>query len=158
MKSLKQVISILAAIAKAKSAVVKSKTGVVKTRLMLFKLLLDKKAVKSVLAQTVHAIKGDEKVNEYNEAVVSYKSSCAKLVERVEEEEEEEEYPYITNPSLDLEIVEDDCEDFDSGLDFIIENEIDKAANVFIRRFHRQIQIQKQESFKRYQERLERSV
>ena len=158
MKSLKQVISILAAIAKAKSTVVKSKTSAIKTRLMLFNLLHNKKAMMSLVTQKVHASKGENKVKDYNKDLASCKFSLAKLVEHVDGEEEEEEYPYITNPSLDLEIVEDDCGDYDSGLDFILENEIDKAANAFIRTFHRQIEIQKQESFKRYQEMLERSV
>ncbi|XP_030539515.1 uncharacterized protein LOC115747472 [Rhodamnia argentea] len=46
----------------------------------------------------------------------------------------------------------------DRGEEFVLENEIDRVADLFIRRFHRQMRLQKMESFKNYQEMLGRSV
>ncbi|GAB4843332.1 hypothetical protein Ancab_013298 [Ancistrocladus abbreviatus] len=44
------------------------------------------------------------------------------------------------------------------GEDFCLEDEIDHVADLFIRRFRKQMRLQKLESFKRYQQMLERSV
>lgn len=44
------------------------------------------------------------------------------------------------------------------GQDFSLEGEIDHVADLFIKRFHKQIRLQKMESFKRYQEMLERGT
>ncbi|GAB2294865.1 hypothetical protein Dimus_029058 [Dionaea muscipula] len=41
------------------------------------------------------------------------------------------------------------------GGDFSLEGEIDHVADLFIKRLHKQIRLQKLESFKRYQEKLE---
>ncbi|ONK72123.1 uncharacterized protein A4U43_C04F15990 [Asparagus officinalis] len=152
MKNLKQVISVLVAMAKGKSTAVKSKTSAMKTRLMLFKILHDKKTLMSVLSQKVHSVKADENVNDYDKAVIEYKSTHSEMAKDMEEEEGEDDYPYLMDPIPELDEFDDKFADI--GL----ENEIDKAADLFIRRFHRQIKIQKQESFKRYQEMLERSM
>lgn len=45
----------------------------------------------------------------------------------------------------------------EEGEEFSLENEINHVADVFIKRFHRQMKMQKLESFKRYQEMIERS-
>ncbi|KAL9458108.1 hypothetical protein AB3S75_007043 [Citrus x aurantiifolia] len=44
------------------------------------------------------------------------------------------------------------------GEEFRLEDEIDHLADLFIQRFHRQILMQKQLSFKRYQDMLDRSA
>lgn len=44
------------------------------------------------------------------------------------------------------------------GEEFRLEDEIDLVADLFIKRFHRQMLIQKQLSFKRYQDQLDRSA
>jgi hypothetical protein len=41
---------------------------------------------------------------------------------------------------------------------FRLEDEIDRVADVFIRRFHEQMKLQKLESFKRFCEMLERGA
>ncbi|KAI6700911.1 hypothetical protein NL676_015235 [Syzygium grande] len=43
------------------------------------------------------------------------------------------------------------------GEEFVLEDEIDRVADLFIRRFHRQIRMQKQLSLKRFNEALDRS-
>ncbi|KAL6885940.1 hypothetical protein ACP4OV_010201 [Aristida adscensionis] len=44
------------------------------------------------------------------------------------------------------------------GAEFSLEDEIDNVADVFIRRIHRQLKLQKLDSFKRFCEMLERSA
>ncbi|KAL9271960.1 hypothetical protein AKJ16_DCAP19021 [Drosera capensis] len=44
------------------------------------------------------------------------------------------------------------------GQDFSLEGEIDHVADLFIKSFHKQIRLQKMESFKRYKEMLERGT
>ncbi|KAL5733819.1 hypothetical protein ACOSP7_031680 [Xanthoceras sorbifolium] len=46
----------------------------------------------------------------------------------------------------------------EEGEDFSLEEEIDHVADLFIKRFHKQIKLQKLESFKRFQEMLARSL
>jgi hypothetical protein len=43
------------------------------------------------------------------------------------------------------------------GVEFRLEDEIDHVADVFIRKFHDQMKLQKLESFKRFCEMLERN-
>ena len=45
----------------------------------------------------------------------------------------------------------------EAGEEFMLENEIDRVADLFIKRFHKQMMMQKQLSLKRHQERLEKS-
>ncbi|KAJ0829296.1 hypothetical protein Hdeb2414_s0001g00042611 [Helianthus debilis subsp. tardiflorus] len=45
----------------------------------------------------------------------------------------------------------------DDGEDFSLEDEIDHVADLFIMKFHKRMRLQKLESFKRYQDMLERS-
>lgn len=46
----------------------------------------------------------------------------------------------------------------EAGEEFMLENEIDHVADLFIKRFHKQMRMQKQLSLKRHQERLEKSA
>ncbi|XAR48264.1 hypothetical protein NMG60_11031021 [Bertholletia excelsa] len=46
----------------------------------------------------------------------------------------------------------------EEGEEFRLEDEIDQVADLFIMKFHKRIRLQKLESFKRYQEMLQRSV
>ncbi|KAM3760999.1 hypothetical protein ACB098_01G234500 [Castanea mollissima] len=46
----------------------------------------------------------------------------------------------------------------EAGEEFMLENEIDRVADLFIKRFHKQMMMQKQLSLKRHQERLEKSA
>ncbi|OVA09726.1 Protein of unknown function DUF761 [Macleaya cordata] len=86
-----------------------------------------------------------------------------------DDDDDDEKYPDLTHSLFDS-----DGDEFDDqtgsvidlvrnakeedGENFSLEDEIDHVADLFIRRFHRQMRLQKQESFKRYQEMLERSV
>ncbi|KAI3442392.1 uncharacterized protein J3R85_001134 [Psidium guajava] len=81
--------------------------------------------------------------------------------------EDDEKYPDLRHALFDdiedsssggsvIELVKSSKED--RGEEFVLENEIDHVADLFIRRFHRQMRLQKMESFKNYQEMLRRSV
>ncbi|KAL6003557.1 hypothetical protein ACLOJK_023789 [Asimina triloba] len=87
--------------------------------------------------------------------------------EEEEEEEEDDRYPDLTHSLFDelefddgqgsvVDLVKSARED--GGSNFNLEDEIDHVADVFIRRIRRQMQMQKQDSFKRYKEMLERSL
>nr|CAD1836618.1 unnamed protein product [Ananas comosus var. bracteatus] len=72
-----------------------------------------------------------------------------------EDEDDDEEALANTTGSV-IDLVRHAKEE--TGSEFKLEDEIDHVADVFIRRFHRQMKMQKLESFKRYKEMLERSV
>lgn len=99
--------------------------------------------------------------------------------ENIEEEEENQVYEYGYDedvekyPDLTHSLFDADDDDFEdpggsvidivknskqNGEEFRLEDEIDHVADLFIKRFHRQMRIQKQHSLKRYQEMLERSA
>ncbi|PKA56209.1 hypothetical protein AXF42_Ash011138 [Apostasia shenzhenica] len=79
------------------------------------------------------------------------------------EEDEEDEYPDLRHSLFELEEEDEDDElvngtgsvidlvrnSKEDGAEFNLEDEIDHVADVFIKRFHRQMMIQKQDSFKR---------
>nr|GLL44003.1 uncharacterized protein LOC109175427 [Ipomoea trifida] len=69
-----------------------------------------------------------------------------------EEEEEEEDDP---NASV-IEMVRSSKED--EGEKFSLEDEIDHVADLFIKKFHKRMRLQKLESFKRLQEMIQRSA
>lgn len=46
----------------------------------------------------------------------------------------------------------------EEGENFVLEDEIDNVADLFIKKFHKRMRLQKLESFKRYQEMLQRST
>ncbi|KAF8020726.1 hypothetical protein BT93_G1228 [Corymbia citriodora subsp. variegata] len=85
----------------------------------------------------------------------------------VDDNEDDGKYPDLTHTLFDdindlvsgrsvIELVKHNKED--RGEEFVLENEIDQVADLFIKRFHRQIKLQRMESFKNYQEMLRRSV
>ncbi|MQL91404.1 hypothetical protein Taro_024013 [Colocasia esculenta] len=209
---LKQVVSLVMSIVKAKSMAVKSKTSAVKTRLIIFGLLRNKKVLMNTISHKVHAILGhqdkqgrgsgaadddDDNDVDNSKAIVLYNAvpneetvpdrevaaSAAhgmmiesfngeEAVEEAEKEEEDDDgYPDLRHSLFDE---EDEYLQGDDGTgsvvdlvknirgeeqgDFVLEDEIDHVADVFIRRFHRQMRMQKLESFKRFQEMMERSV
>ncbi|OMO98521.1 hypothetical protein CCACVL1_04201 [Corchorus capsularis] len=90
---------------------------------------------------------------------------------QAEDEEEEDKYPDLTHSLFEseemefeqnpggsvIDIVKHSKED--KGEEFRLEDEIDRVADLFIRRFHRQMRLQKQLSLKRHHdEMLETSV
>ncbi|XVF41108.1 hypothetical protein PTKIN_Ptkin01aG0254000 [Pterospermum kingtungense] len=117
-----------------------------------------------------------------NNAMCRLPSACETQIEmelplqqqdkgELEEEEDDGEvevegkYPDPTHSLFDsdpggsvsvIDIVKNSKED--KGEEFKLEDEIDRVADLFIRRFHHQIRMQKQQSLKRHHEMLERSV
>ncbi|PKU78699.1 uncharacterized protein LOC110111862 [Dendrobium catenatum] len=141
---MKQTISLLMAILKAKSMAVKSKASAVKTRFIIFKLLHDKNALIGVFPHKKNEFSFDEEQANPHEKTIILHNGAVECVE--------EKYNNL----------EDDAEfDGDSGErdgEFDLEDEIDQAADIFIRKFRKEMMIQKQESFKMYQEMLARGV
>ncbi|XP_008798358.1 uncharacterized protein LOC103713268 [Phoenix dactylifera] len=181
---LKQVISVIVSMVKAKSLAVKSKTSAMKSRLLVFGLLRHKKLLMSAINHKIHALRGQEKGGE---SLSSNPEDCSKaIVLYIAEQnealpsstrtesvdcEDDDFYPDLTHSLFEDEDDDDDGlgdaagsvidlvrNSKDDGKEFSLEDEIDHVADVFIKRFHRQMRMQKLESFKRYQEMLERSA
>ncbi|CAN6227820.1 unnamed protein product [Urochloa humidicola] len=72
---------------------------------------------------------------------------------------EEEEDELVRAPGSVIEVMRDARErEAGEGAEFRLEDEIDHVADVFIRRIHRQLKLQKLDSFKRLCEMLERGA
>ncbi|MCD7466147.1 hypothetical protein HAX54_002562 [Datura stramonium] len=69
--------------------------------------------------------------------------------------DEEDEYLGDPNASA-IDMVRNFKEE--EGQNFVLEDEIDNVADLFIKKFHKRMRLQKLESFKRYQEMLQRST
>ncbi|PKU86211.1 uncharacterized protein LOC110112551 [Dendrobium catenatum] len=178
---LKQIFSFLSTIVKAKTMAMKNKTSAIKTRLLIFNLLRNKNVLLSKINHKIHAIMGEN----YSKAIVLYNNAAEKMsanISKMEDvdlngdEDEEDDYPDLRNTFLELEDEDEEDEEDDEivngtgsvidlvrnsrgyGNVFCLEDEIDHVADVFIKRFHREMRIQKQESFKRYREMLARGV
>ncbi|XVE67590.1 hypothetical protein DITRI_Ditri09bG0000300 [Diplodiscus trichospermus] len=158
--------------AKAKTLAFKSKTKAIKTRLVIFSLLQNKKLLTSSISQKLNTLMGR---NDKNSKRIEVDTEMEpQLQEKGEYEEEEDgeledKYPDLTHSLFDseemefedlggsvIDIVKNSKED--KGDEFRLEDEIDRVTDLFIRRFHHQMRMQKQLSLKRHQEMLERSV
>ncbi|XP_020574424.1 uncharacterized protein LOC110020610 [Phalaenopsis equestris] len=185
---MKQTFSFIATMAKVKSIIATSRSSAIKARLLIFGLLRNKKLLMSAINHRIHALmrqeKGKHTQNEedYSKAIVLYNNAAEEealnarhmeILEQREIEDEDDDYPDLRHSLFDLEDEDDDDDELmngtgsvidlvrnlrEDGKEFRLEDEIDLVADVFIRRFHRQMKIQKQESFKRYREMLERSL
>lgn len=184
---LKQVFSVITTIVKAKSMAVKNKTSAIKTRLLVFGLLRNKKLLMSAISNKIHALMGQERGEEAegersaqdkSKAIVLYNAdkddaSPNQNYSESAEPGEDDDYPDLRHSLFDVEDEDDDDDELGNGTGsvidlvknareegtyFSLEDEIDLVADVFIRRFHKQMKMQKLESFKRYKEMLERSV
>ncbi|XP_058092837.1 uncharacterized protein LOC131239248 [Magnolia sinica] len=230
---LKQIVSIISSLIKAKSMALKSKTNAMKARIIIFGLLRNKKALFPEISQKIHALLGHNKrhvssegVDESREtdkaifgmlrskkflfpeishkfhallghskrhvssegvdeagdadmAIVVYNAMtnegppdpCYTLsvVDDIDgdSDSDDDRYPDLTHSLFDelefddgsksvIDLVRDARED--GGSDFNLEDEIDHVADVFIRRMKRQMQMQKQDSLKRYNDMLDRSM
>ncbi|KAJ4826064.1 hypothetical protein Tsubulata_000726 [Turnera subulata] len=185
---LKRIVALLSSIAKAKSLAVKNKTSTLKARAIMFSLVKSKRVLMGSISNKIHSILGQlDKESEYGDeedqskAIVLYcngranqsNSSCTQLADDNCNndynyyDDDDDKYPDLRHCLFDEE------EDFDDpggsiidlvknskeeGEDFSLEDEIDHVADLFISRFHKQMRLQKLESFKRYQEMLARSV
>ncbi|CAL9198515.1 uncharacterized protein LOC104000642 [Musa acuminata AAA Group] len=185
---LKQMCSAVVAMVKAKSMAVKSKTSALRTRLLVLRLLQNKKLLMKAINHKIHALMGQEKgeggahsAEDHDKAIVLYDAAKnAALTNPTDTEpmycydDDDDDYPDLRHSLFDLEEEEEEDDDElgnttgsvidlvknskEDGSEFRLEDEIDHAADVFIKRFHRQMRLQKLESFKRYQEMLLRSV
>ncbi|XP_043724122.1 uncharacterized protein LOC122671091 [Telopea speciosissima] len=218
---LKQLISVLSSVVKAKSLALKNKTSAMKSRLIILSFLKNKKILLSSITHKLHALvphhhhqaAGSGTVDQHGScscdvvqnsnnnaaAIVLYHAaaatnelshsnssyhhpSCTELVKEGlgeggddhDYDDDDDKYPDLTHSLFESEAEGEDELDLgepggsvidlvrncrgDQGENFKLEDEIDQVADLFIRRFHRQMKMQKQESFKRYREMLERSV
>ncbi|RWW14507.1 hypothetical protein BHE74_00013180 [Ensete ventricosum] len=184
--ALKRIYSVVVAMVKAKSMAVKSKTSALKTRLLVLGLLHNKKVLMKAINHKIHALMGQERgeggahsADEQNKAIVLYdaaaKNEALPSPTSAEpsycDDDDDDNYPDLRHSLFDME--DEDDEELvnttgsvvdlvrnsrEDGSEFSLEDEIDHVADVFIRRFHRQMRLQKLESFKRYQEMLQRSA
>lgn len=167
---------------KAKSLGVKRKTSAMKTQLLIFGVLRHKKLLMSAITHKIHALMGLEKGGESpsrpedsSKAIVLYNAQnneAQPSSTRAESVscEDDDDHPDLTHSLFEDEDDDDGLGDTtgsvidlvrnskEDGKEFILEDEIDHVADVYIKRFHRQMRMQKLESFKRYQEMLERSA
>ncbi|XP_031489577.1 uncharacterized protein LOC116257102 [Nymphaea colorata] len=134
----------------------------------------------STISHKIHALLGHPKAEtgDGSKAIVVYNPilaemqmeqyCCDDLVDEEDEEEDEsDDYPDLTHCLFDSEDLELDNQNLSvvdivkqstNSENFVLEEEIDRVADLFIKRFHRQMQMQKQQSFKRYQEMLNQSA
>ncbi|XP_059448282.1 uncharacterized protein LOC132179558 [Corylus avellana] len=176
--ALKQIISTLISIAKAKSMALKSKTSAAKSRLVMFSLLKNKKVILDSLSHKIHRLLGgqhdkesqSEADDDESKAIVLYNAMAneSTLTQLVEVDDEDDKYPDLRHSLFDEEefefedqggsIVDLVRNSKEEGENFSLEDEIDQVADLFIMRFHKQMRLQKLQSFKRYQEMMERSL
>eukprot|EP00268_Persea_americana_P054266 TRINITY_DN61998_c0_g1_i1.p1 TRINITY_DN61998_c0_g1~~TRINITY_DN61998_c0_g1_i1.p1 ORF type:complete len:191 (+),score=44.15 TRINITY_DN61998_c0_g1_i1:130-702(+) len=182
---LKQVVSLLGSLAKAKSLALKGKTNATKARLVLLGFLRNKKLLLPSISHKIHALLGHESHDkgegnssdhgDQNKGILIYNAvandapsdPCFTLpVMDGDAVDDDDKYPDLTHSLFDelefdngsesvIDLVRNSRED---GSDFNLEEEIDHVADVFIRRFHKQMKMQKLDSFKRYLDMLDRSV
>ncbi|KAJ9129153.1 hypothetical protein P3X46_034052 [Hevea brasiliensis] len=177
---LKRMVSLLSCIAKARTMAIKSKTSAIKARLIMFSLVKCKKVLLSSISNKIHNILGQSEREsqddneDQSKAIVLYNnalaeeshSSCIQLADEIDDVNDDDKYPDLTHSLFDeedfndpggsiIDLVKNSKEE---GEDFSLEDEIDHVADLFIMRFHKQIRLQKLESFKRFQEMLERSL
>jgi Cotton fibre expressed protein len=181
---LKQLITTIVTAIKTKSMVMRTKTSSLKTRLSIFNLLHNKKLLSSTINHKIHAIMGHDKNNDEVSLKQQHRDCSKALVlykgdKKHETDEGDDYYLDMYSPSFngsfiyeegvddqDEEIVNGTASVIDmvkgtkegGGEEFSLEDEINHVADVFIKRFHRQMKMQKLESFKRYQEMIERSA
>uniref|UniRef100_A0A0E0DDC8 Uncharacterized protein n=1 Tax=Oryza meridionalis TaxID=40149 RepID=A0A0E0DDC8_9ORYZ len=194
---LKQMVSTIVAVVKAKSTAVRAKTSAMKTRLLIFGVLRNRKLLATAINHKIHAIMGgaaaqdtttttnknhiagvdDDGGGGSKKAVVLYSTAPSFLTESsydaagdgeeedsdeylthslFREEEEDEDDELVNAPGSVIDLVRDAKEG--EGGEFRLEDEIDHVADVFIRRIHKQLKLQKLDSFKRFCEMLERSA
>ena len=183
---IKQIMAALSSIAKAKSIAIKNKTSAFKARLIMFSLLKQKKVIMDSLSHKIHRLLGqndkenNDEIGEQSMAIVLYNamrnksqvsSSHTQLIEKAEaddDDDDDDKYPDLRHSLFDEEDLEFEDQGGsiidlvrnarEEGENFNLEDEIDHVADLFILRFHKQMRMQKLDSFKRYQEMLERGL
>ncbi|XP_050224941.1 uncharacterized protein LOC126674523 [Mercurialis annua] len=150
---LKQIVSLVSCIAKTKCVAIKDKTSAAKARLLM---LAFTKSKKTLMGQD----DGDSK----QQAMVVYddSNSSSWCIDQ-DYDDDDDKYPDLRHSLFDEEdsglggsVI--DMVKSSKGEDFRLEDEIDHVADLFIVRFHKQMRLQKLQSFKRLQEMLARGL
>ncbi|MFS7933518.1 hypothetical protein Hanom_Chr04g00380791 [Helianthus anomalus] len=170
---MKNIISHLSSLAKSKSlAMIKRKVKSIKARVIICSLSKNKKLPLSI-SHKIHALLlgGTASLEDNNHTVFEPTNvDSLELVlhkadslgdEDYAADDEDSKYPDLRhsqeedlgNPNASvIDLVKNSMAD-----DFRLEDEIDHVADLFIMKFHKRMRLQKLESFKRYQDMLERS-
>ncbi|KAL2559983.1 hypothetical protein Fot_04722 [Forsythia ovata] len=181
---LKHIISLLGSLAKSKSISFRNKTDAMKARFTVYSLLKNKKLSLGAIRHKIHEILGnnshdhdeEDVLQDENKAIVLYNAktndqlpSTSGQIYLTDHDEYDDKYPDLRHSLFDedddmdlgdpnasaIDLVKNSKEDSEN---FNLEDEIDQVADLFILKFHKKIRLQKLESFKRYQEMLERST
>ncbi|KAF5812443.1 hypothetical protein HanXRQr2_Chr04g0192661 [Helianthus annuus] len=183
---MKNIISQLSSLAKSKSLAIKRKVESIKARVIICSLSKNKKLPLSI-SHKIHALLlgGTASLEDNNHKVFEPTNNVDNLQlvlhkadslgdwyheDYAADEEEDNKYPDLRHSLFDQEDDLDLGNDpnasvidlvknsmADDGEDFSLEDEIDHVADLFIMKFHKRMRLQKLESFKRYQDMLERS-
>ncbi|KAJ0582998.1 hypothetical protein HanHA300_Chr04g0158251 [Helianthus annuus] len=183
---MKNIISQLTSLAKSKSLAIKRKVESIKARLIICSLSKNKKLPLSI-SHKIHALLlgGTASLEDNNHKVFEPTNNVDNVLQLVlhkadslgdwyhedyaADEEEDNKYPDLRHSLFDqeddldlgnpnasvIDLVKNSMAD--DGEDFSLEDEIDHVADLFIMKFHKRMRLQKLESFKRYQDMLERS-
>lgn len=163
-KFLKQVAEPFWSVAKAKSMALKTKGSALRSRLIIFSWLRNKKIVMASLTHKLKTLMGTSEEGTSEAMVLHNESLSEPSSTELLEDEDDDKYPDLTHSLFDG---NDGFEDpggsvidavRNSKEEFKLEEQIDQVADLFIKRFHRQMLMQKQLSFKMYQEMLQRSL
>uniref|UniRef100_A0ACD5UWM1 Uncharacterized protein n=1 Tax=Avena sativa TaxID=4498 RepID=A0ACD5UWM1_AVESA len=198
---LKQMLSTIVAVVKAKSTAVRAKTSTLKTRLLVLGILRNRKLLVSAINHRIHAIMGQQQHDDNSrdhqhhhnhgsasqeqqdddgskKSIVLYTAPSYVTERDVEDaeqeddgsdddeylthslfrEEEDDDDELVNAPGSVIDVVRDAKEkECGGGAEFRLEDEIDHVADVFIRRIHKNLKLQKLESFKRFCEMMERT-
>ncbi|KAI4375741.1 hypothetical protein MLD38_013572 [Melastoma candidum] len=182
-KFLKQLVTVITSLTKAKSLALRTKASALKKGAVLLSLFHNKRFLATTLSQRIHDLlpsstrhdkggeeEGEEGIAEKDMAMVRYaRREYVKgggLLEEYEDkypdlrhglfrEEEDTDREFEDPGGSVVDIVKGAKEE---GEEFVLEDEIDRVADLFIRRFHRQMRMQKQLSLKRVHDMLQRSL
>ncbi|KAI3802569.1 hypothetical protein L1987_30707 [Smallanthus sonchifolius] len=165
---LKNIISRLTSLTKSKSLAIKSKVESMKARVIICSLLKNKKLPFTIrtssISHKIHALLlGATEDNNNHQVLESTNVDYnLQLVLHKENSLEDEYHHSLFDQEDDNDLGDPDGSVVDlvmehDGEDFRLEDEIDRVADLFIMKFHKRMRLQKLESFKRYQDMLERS-
>jgi len=159
----RQVWSVLSTVLKSKSNTVKGKTAhALKTKIAVLGLIKNKK-IFGAISHKMNSLFGlEESRGHYSSDNNTFapvdEIPCEDLQER------EQELEHLSHAILESESPSDNPRNSVSAIESsrmstcLAEDEIDILAETFIRRFRSQMLLQKQNSFQRYREMLDRSV
>ncbi|XP_074302298.1 uncharacterized protein LOC141633788 [Silene latifolia] len=184
----KNIMSVLSTLVKGKITGVKSKAQAMRVRFLVFSLLKSKKlslvTITNKIQALLHKNYETQEIDPETEtkAIILYEGGLPNESSlnteyydqhyyiEYNDDNYDDKYPDLTHSLFEE---EEDTEGLDEGgsiidmvknskendgQDFKLEDEIDHAADLFIKRFKRQMRLQKLESFKRLQEMIGRTA